>query len=53
MVDNTADLVQPRGETPALEMRRTFVGAAYTQGKPTGTQYPSTDVPKIATSVGQ
>ena len=49
MVDNPADLVQPRGETPALEMRRTMVGAAYQQGKPTGTTYPATDVPKIAT----
>jgi pilus assembly protein CpaD len=49
MVDNPADLVQPRGETPGLEMRRTMVGAAYQQGKPTQTQYPATDVPKIAT----
>ena len=54
MVDNPADLVQPRGETPALEMRRTMVGGAYTQGKATGTQYPAADVPKIATvSSGQ
>jgi pilus assembly protein CpaD len=54
MVDNPADLVQPRGETPASEMRRTTVGAAYQQGKPTGTQYPAADVPKIATvSSGQ
>jgi pilus assembly protein CpaD len=54
VVDNPADLVQPRGETPALEMRRTIVGAAYQQGKATVTQYPSTDVPKIATvSSGQ
>ena len=48
MVDNPADLVQPRGETPGLEMRRTAVGAAYQQGKSTATQYPSTDVPKIS-----
>ncbi len=49
VVDNPADLVQPRGETPALEMRRTVVGAAYQQGKPTVTQYPKSDVPQIAT----
>ncbi len=49
MVDNPADLVQPRGETPAYTMRRTTVLDNYRQGKPTGTNYPSTDVPKIAT----
>jgi pilus assembly protein CpaD len=52
-VDNPADLVQPRGETPAYEVRRTGVMTSYGQGDPTGTKYPATDVPKIATGVGQ
>ncbi len=49
VVDNPADLVQPRGETPALEMRRTVVGGAYQQGNKTVTNYPKSDVPQIAT----
>jgi len=49
MVDNPADLVQPRGETPVYEMRRTVVGGAYQQGKATVTSYPKSDVPQIAT----
>ena len=54
MVDNPADLVQPRGETPADTTRRTTVVGTYRQGTPTATQYPSADVPKIATvSSGQ
>jgi len=32
MVDNPADLVQPRGETAAYEMRRTTVGERYRLG---------------------
>ena len=48
MVDNPADLVQPRSETPAYMMRRTTVLNAYRAGQPTATQYPSTDVPKIS-----
>ena len=47
-VDNPADLVQPRGETPAYEMRRTGVMTSYAQGDATGTKYPATDVPKIS-----
>ena len=53
MVDNPADLVQPRGETPADTMRRTTVGEKYEQGNNTATQYPSTDSAKIAIGVGQ
>jgi pilus assembly protein CpaD len=45
MVDNSADLVQPRGETPADTTRRTQVMGLYRQGQPTGTP---ADVPKIA-----
>lgn len=52
MVDNPADLVQPRGETPPYAMRRTYVTEKYQQGAPTGTQYPATDNGKIS-SVGQ
>ena len=33
MVDNPADLVQPRGETPAYAMRRTTVIEKYRQGQ--------------------
>ena len=36
MVDNPADLVQPRGETPAYTMRRTTVVEKYRQGASTG-----------------
>ena len=32
MVDNPADLVQPRAETPAYTMRRTTVMEKYRQG---------------------
>ena len=53
MVDNPADLVQPRGETPADTMRRTTVGEKYEQGKSTATEYPSIDSARIATGVGQ
>jgi pilus assembly protein CpaD len=37
MVDNPADLVQPRGETPVLQGRRTVVIESYRAGDPTGT----------------
>jgi pilus assembly protein CpaD len=54
MVDNPADLVQPRGETLPYEMRRTLAGVNYAKGQLTQTQYPATDVPKISTvSSGQ
>ena len=52
MVDNPADLVQPRRETPAYTMRRSTVVEAYKEGKATGTQYPSTDTSKISTVSG-
>jgi pilus assembly protein CpaD len=48
MVDNPADLVQPRGETPAYTMRRTMVLDKYRNGEPTGTKNATADVPKIA-----
>ncbi len=48
MVDNPADLVQPRPETPAYEMRRTTVMEQYRQGQPTQTTYPAADTTKIS-----
>ncbi len=55
MVDNPADLVQPRAETPAYEMRRTTVMEQYRQGQPTQTTYPAADTTKISnvSSTGQ
>jgi pilus assembly protein CpaD len=55
MVDNPADLAQPRAETPAYEMRRTMVMENYRQGKQTQTTYPGSDTTKISnvSSTGQ
>lgn len=52
MVDHPADLVQPRAETPAYEMRRTTVVEKYRQGNGSATQYSTTSTGKIS-SVGQ
>jgi pilus assembly protein CpaD len=41
MVDNPADLVQPRGESPSYTMRRTTVIEKYRQGASTATQQPA------------
>lgn len=41
MVDNPADLVQPRGETPAWTSRRTRVVERYRQGQSPETTYPN------------
>jgi pilus assembly protein CpaD len=48
-VDNPADLVQPRGETPAYAMRRTTVFEKYRQGIPTGesTENPSAKISDV------
>lgn len=48
LVDNPADLVQPRGETPAYTARRTFVIEKYRKGEPTPTINPQTDKAKIS-----
>jgi pilus assembly protein CpaD len=49
MVDNPADLVQPRGETPAFQGRRTVVIESYRAGSPTGSAPdPSFDKAKIS-----
>ena len=48
LVDNPADLVQPRGETPAYTARRTFVLEKYRKGEATSTINPQTDKAKIS-----
>ena len=45
MVDNPADLVQPRGEAPIYTMRRTTVVEKYRKGESTATTYPITISP--------
>jgi pilus assembly protein CpaD len=48
MVDDPADLVQPRGEAPAYMARRSVVLDKYRKGEDTTTQYRDTDKAKIA-----
>jgi pilus assembly protein CpaD len=48
MVDNPADLVQPRGETPAYAARRTVVLDKYRSGQPTAARNPDADKAKIS-----
>ena len=48
MVENPADLVQPRGEDPAYEARRSVVLDKYRKGENTATQYPENDKAKIS-----
>ena len=48
MVDNPADLVQPRGETPAYSARRTVVLDKYRKGESTATAYPNESKAKIS-----
>jgi len=48
MVDNPADLVQPRGETPAYEARRAMVLDKYRKGESTATNYPNENKGKIS-----
>jgi pilus assembly protein CpaD len=52
MVDNPADLTQPRGETPAYSARRSVVLDHYRKGEPTATTYPNANAGKIS-DVGQ
>ncbi len=51
-VDNPADLVQPRAETPVLTSRRAAALEKYRKGEPTATQYPDANKGKIS-DVGQ
>jgi pilus assembly protein CpaD len=48
MVDNPADLVQPRGETPAYEARRATMLDKYRKGDPTATTNPNENKGKIS-----
>ncbi len=48
MVDNPADLVQPRAETPVYTARQTTVVEKYRLGASTSTTYASTDSTKIS-----
>jgi len=48
MVDNPADLVQPRPETPPYTMRRTASFEKYRKGTTTTTVYPEADKAKLS-----
>jgi len=53
MVDNPADLVEPRAETPANTMRRTTVMEKYRQGVDTATQQSATSTAAKISDVGK
>jgi pilus assembly protein CpaD len=53
MVDDPADLVQPRAETPANTMRRTTVMEKYRQGVDTATQESATSTAAKISDVGK
>jgi pilus assembly protein CpaD len=53
MVDNPADLVQPRAETAAYTMRRTTVMEKYRQGVDTATQESATSTAAKISDVGK
>jgi pilus assembly protein CpaD len=42
MVDNPADLVQPRGQTPAYQARRSVALDKYRRGESPSGAYPAT-----------
>jgi pilus assembly protein CpaD len=48
MVDNPADLVQPRGDAPGYTARRTVALDKYRKGEPTQTKNPDADKAKIS-----
>jgi pilus assembly protein CpaD len=48
MIDNPADLVQPRAETPAYTVRRSQAFEKYRKGSPTSTTYPDSDKAKLS-----
>ena len=48
MIDNPADLVQPRPETPAYTARRSEAFEKYRKGAPTTTTYPEADKAKLS-----
>jgi pilus assembly protein CpaD len=53
MVDNPADLVQPRGETAAYTARRTVIMEKYRQGQNAATQESSTTTAAKISDVGK
>jgi pilus assembly protein CpaD len=48
MIDNPADLVQPRTETPAYTLRRTEGFEKYRKGESSATIYPESDKAKLS-----
>jgi pilus assembly protein CpaD len=48
MVDNPADLIQPRAETPAYTARRSAQFEKYRKGNPTAVTYPEADKAKLS-----
>jgi pilus assembly protein CpaD len=48
MIDNPADLVQPRPETPAYTIRRSAAFEKYRKGETTATTYPESDKAKLS-----
>jgi pilus assembly protein CpaD len=48
MVENPADLVQPRGETPIYAARRSQALDKYRRGESSATVYPDADKAKIS-----
>jgi pilus assembly protein CpaD len=48
MIDNPADLVQPRPETPAYTARRSVAFEKYRKGATTATTYPEADKAKLS-----
>ena len=48
MIDNPADLEQPRSETPAYTARRTAGFEKYRKGEPTTVTYPEADKAKLS-----
>ena len=48
MIDNPADLEQPRAESPAYTLRRTEAFEKYRKGMPTTTVYPETEKAKLS-----
>ena len=48
MIDNPADLEQPRSETPAYTMRRNAAFEKYRKGESTTTNYPEVDKAKLS-----
>jgi pilus assembly protein CpaD len=50
MVDNPADLVQPRSETPAYTTRRSAAFEKYRKGTSTATTYPESDNAKLSST---